>query len=256
VDTENTLAVADETAELLSAARAAVTDAERSLLEEEVAARHLPLARRLARRYAGRGADPEDLVQVANLALVKAIRRFDADAGDFVPFATATITGELKKYFRDYCWSIRPPRRIQSLQAEISTAAQEIVQSDGTEPDPERLAQAVRADVDEIVEALSARGLFAVSSLDQPSRDGGRPLAETLADESSALETVEEWVTLTEICHTLDADDLELLRLRFFEDRTQQEISEVVGVSQMQVSRRLRKLLDKLRRQVDRPAAA
>ncbi|MCW2829689.1 MAG: hypothetical protein JWP31_381, partial [Aeromicrobium sp.] len=109
---------------LLIQAAAQATPAERELLEEEVVRRHLGLARHLAGRYVGRGIDRDDLIQVANFALVKAIRGFHHDRGEFVPFATVTILGEIKKHFRDHGWGVRPPRRIQQLQADITSASE------------------------------------------------------------------------------------------------------------------------------------
>ncbi len=236
----------DNTTELLE--KAACADAqERSLIEEELVARYLGLATNLAGRYAGRGADRDDLVQVASFALVKAIRGFDHGKGEFMPFATVTILGEIKKYFRDYCWGVRPPRRIQQLQADIAAATERGMQHDARIPDDGDLARALSADVSDIREAQAARSCFSPSSLDQPVRAGGRPLGESLTTDESDYELVEEWVTIAPLCRQLDDAERELLRLRFLEDKTQQEIAAIVGVSQMQVSRRLAKVLDTLR---------
>ena len=209
--------------------------------------RYLGLATHLAGRYAGRGADREDLVQVASFALVKAIRGFNHDRGEFVPFATVTILGEIKKYFRDHCWGVRPPRRIQQLQADIAAATERRMHSDAHAPGDDDLADELDAEVADIREAMAARSCFSPSSLDQPSRIGGRPLGETLMSDEDAYDFVEEWVTVGPLCRQLDDSERELLRLRFVEDKTQQEIAAIVGVSQMQVSRRLSKLLETLR---------
>jgi len=236
----------DETAELLESA-AAAGPVERAALEDEVVRRHLGLARHLAGRYAGRGVDRDDLVQVANFALVKAIRGFHHDRGEFVPFATVTILGEIKKYFRDHCWGVRPPRRIQQLQADITAASERLLQNDGRMPGIAEIARELGADVSDVSEAMAARGCFSPTSLDQPVRDGGQPLGETLSWDESAYSFIDDWVTVGPLCEQLGDDERELLRLRFVEDRTQQEIADLVGVSQMQVSRRLAKLLEKLR---------
>ncbi len=236
----------DDTTNLLE--KAADADAqERTVLEDELVHRYLGLASHLAGRYAGRGADREDLEQVASFALVKAIRGFNHDRGEFVPFATVTILGEIKKYFRDYCWGVRPPRRIQQLQADIAAATERRMHSDAHVPGDDDLADELEADVSDIREAQAARSCFSPSSLDQPTRIGGRPLGETLTMEESAYDFIEEWVSVAPLCQQLDDDERELLRLRFVEDKTQQEIAAIVGVSQMQVSRRLSKLLDTLR---------
>ena len=236
----------DNTTDLLEKA-AGATSQERTVLEDELVHRYLGLATHLAGRYAGRGADREDLVQVASFALVKAIRGFNHDRGEFVPFATVTILGEIKKYFRDHCWGVRPPRRIQQLQADIAAATERRMHSDAHAPGDDDLADELDAEVADIREAMAARSCFSPSSLDQPTRIGGRPLGETLMSDENAYDFVEEWVTVGPLCRQLDDSERELLRLRFVEDKTQQEIAAIVGVSQMQVSRRLSKLLDTLR---------
>ena len=236
----------DNTTDLLVKA-AGATSRERTVLEDELVHRYLGLATHLAGRYAGRGADREDLVQVASFALVKAIRGFNHDRGEFVPFATVTILGEIKKYFRDHCWGVRPPRRIQQLQADIAAATERRMHSDAHVPGDDDLADELDAEVADIREAMAARSCFSPSSLDQPSRIGGRPLGETLMSDEDAYDFVEEWVTVGPLCRQLDDSERELLRLRFVEDKTQQEIAAIVGVSQMQVSRRLSKLLETLR---------
>lgn len=236
----------DDTTNLLE--KAAHADAqERTILEDEIVHRYLGLASHLAGRYAGRGADREDLEQVANVALVKAIRGFNHERGEFVPFATVTILGEIKKYFRDYCWGVRPPRRIQQLQADIAAATERRMHSDAHLPGDDELAEELDADVSDIREAQAARSCFSPSSLDQPTRVGGRPLGDSLRVEGCEYEFIEEWVSVAPLCQRLDDAERELLRLRFVEDKTQQEIAAIVGVSQMQVSRRLSKLLDTLR---------
>lgn len=237
---------ADDISSLIEAA-AQAGPVERAALEEEVVRRHLGLARHLAGRYAGRGVDRDDLVQVANFALVKSIRGFHHDRGEFVPFATVTILGEIKKYFRDHCWGVRPPRRIQQLQADITAASERLLQNDGQMPGVAQIAAELDADVSDVSEAMAARGCFSPTSLDQPVRDGGQPLGETLRWDENAYAFIDDWVTVGPLCDDLGDDERELLRLRFVEDKTQQEIADLVGVSQMQVSRRLSKLLEQLR---------
>ena len=236
----------DDTTNLLEKA-ADADPQEQTVLEDELVRRYLGLATHLAGRYAGRGADREDLNQVASFALVKAIRGFNHDRGEFVPFATVTILGEIKKYFRDYCWGVRPPRRIQQLQADIAAATERRMHSDSHTPVDAELAVELDADVSDIREAQAARSCFSPSSLDQPTRVDGRPLGETLMSEETAYDFIEEWVSVAPLCQQLDDAERELLRLRFVEDKTQQEIAAIIGVSQMQVSRRLSKLLETLR---------
>ncbi len=169
--------------------------------------RHLGLAHHLAGRYSGRGADRDDLAQVACFALVKAIRGFDHERGEFVPFATVTILGEIKKYFRDYCWGIRPPRRIQQMQADISSATERCLQSDSRQPDLATIAGEIDAGVDEVREAMAARSCFSPTSLDQPVRESGRPLGETIAGDTSDYEFIDDWVTIEPLCRDLDDDE-------------------------------------------------
>ncbi len=204
---------------------------------------HLPLARRLALRFSGRGVELEELVQVANLALVKAAHGFDPDRGDFAPYAASTIRGDIKKYFRDHAWSVRPPRRVQELQAAITAATDVSV----GHHDIDHLASDLDVAPGDVVEALAARGCFRSESTDRQVGVSGLSIGETLATEVD-FDLVDEWVTLRGLCRTLDRDERELLRMRFVEDLTQQEIADRLGVSQMQVSRRLRKVLDDLRR--------
>lgn len=245
----------DDTTDLLQ--KAADADAqERTVLEDQLVHRYLGLATHLAGRYAGRGADREDLVQVASFALVKAIRGFHHDRGEFVPFATVTILGEIKKYFRDYCWGVRPPRRVQQLQAEMAAATERRTHSYAHTPNDADLAAELGTEIADIREAQAARSCFSPSSLDQPTRIGGRPLGEGLSVEESAYDFIEEWVSVAPLCQGLTDAERELLYLRFVEDKSQQEIAAIIGVSQMQVSRRLSKLLDSLRSEVLESSAA
>lgn len=236
----------EDTAQLLEAATHA-TPAEREALEDEVVRRHLGLARQLASRYSGRGIDREDLIQVANYALVKAIRGFHHDRGEFVPFASVTILGELKKYFRDHGWGVRPPRRIQQLQADIAKASERRLQADAHAPNATEIADELGADVADITEAMAAKGCFSPTSLDQPAGASRQPLGEMLRMQETAYEFIDDWVTVGPLCRALPDDERELIRLRFVEDKTQQEIADLIGISQMQVSRRLAKVLDGLR---------
>ena len=204
---------------------------------------HLSLARHLAQQFRGRGVELEELVQVANLALVKAAHGFDQDRGAFAPYAAATIRGDIKKYFRDHAWSVRPPRRVQELQAAITAA------TDAGHHDVDALASDLDVEPEDVVEALSARGCFRSESTDRQAGTSGLTIGETLACTDADLELVDEWVTFCRLSRELTGNERELLRMRFVDDLTQQEIADRLGVSQMQVSRRLRKVLDAMRRQ-------
>ena len=214
---------------------------------DELVLEHLPLARHHALQYRGRGVELEELVQVANLALVKAAHGFDAGRGAFAPYAAATIRGDIKKYFRDHAWSVRPPRRVQELQAAITAAADAVA----GHHDVDELASDLNVEPADVVEALSARGCFQSESTDREAGSSGLTIGETLACTDADLELVDEWVTFCRLSRELSRDECELLRMRFVDDLTQQEIADRLGVSQMQVSRRLRKVLDTMRRQVN-----
>ena len=206
---------------------------------------HLPLARHFALQYRGRGVELEELVQVANLALVKAAHGFDDERGAFAPYAAATIRGDIKKFFRDHAWSVRPPRRVQELQAAITA-----VTDAAGRHDVDVLASDLDVERADVVEALSARGCFRSESTDRQAGASGLTIAETLACTDADLERVDEWVTFCRLSRELAPDERELLRMRFVEELTQQEVADRLGVSQMQVSRRLRKVLDAMRRQM------
>ena len=211
---------------------------------ESLVHEHLPLARRLALNFGGRGVELEELVQVANLALVKAAHGFDPDRGDFAPYAAATIRGDIKKFFRDHAWSVRPPRRVQELQAAITAATK----NDAGHHDIHDLASDLDVEPGDVVEALAARACFRSESTDRLMGTSGLTIGDTFACADVDLELVDEWVTLRGLCRALGRDERDLLRMRFVEDLSQQEIADRLGISQMQVSRRLRKVLDDLRR--------
>jgi RNA polymerase sigma-B factor len=234
------------TVDLLETARAA-TPAERSLIENELVRRYLPMTRRMASRFIGRGADAEDLLQVANLALVKAMRGFHANRGSFEAYAKASISGALKRHLRDQCWAIRPPRRVQDLVAQIGQSSSEMLQADGMIPAPSTLARHLDASVIDITEALSARSCYRASSLDEPLGQTGRSLSDRLGTDTDPYDEVETRLTLVQLCADLPADDRELIRLRFYECLSQREIAKEIGVSQMQVCRLLARIITRLR---------
>ncbi len=232
---------------------AVLFSAEDAAAEDELIHSFLPLARRLAGRFRGPGAEYEDLTQVASLALVKAARRFEPSRGEFGVYASVTIVGELKRYLRDLSWSVRPPRVLQELGAQVAAEADSICQVEGQVPTQERLAHATGRAVVEIREAALARNGRRASSLDQPPFAGARSLAETLPDAVSAFDRLDDRMCLVQLCSDLAPADRQLLTLRFFDGLTQREIGTVLGISQMRVSRRLVQLLGILRDKADRP---
>lgn len=212
---------------------------------EDLVLDHLGLASALARRFSGRGVDMDDLEQVARLALVKAARRYDPAQGPFPPFATATIQGELKRHFRDRAWMVRPPRRLQEIQALI--AAEQLPEITGA--NVVELAERLGVEPQELKDAAAARGCFHPDSVDD--LRGRRELSRN----DDNLDLVVEWTAVSGPLRDLDRPARQLLQWRFVDGLTQQVIADRLGISQMQVSRRLSKVLDTLRGHPDLAAA-
>jgi RNA polymerase sigma-B factor len=218
---------------------------------EELVRRFMPLARSLARRY-DRSSEPfEDLLQVASLGLLRALDRFDPDRGyPFPSFAVPTILGEMRRYFRDSGWSIHVPRGAQERALKVRDAQEALANEHGRAPTVNRLAEYLELDTEEVIDALQAIQSYEALSLDAP-RPGGEDDALTYADalgeEDQRFELIELDATLTAVLEHIPQRERLLLRLRFVEDLTQTEIAGRVGISQMQVSRLLRRSLERLR---------
>lgn len=218
---------------------------------------HLDVAKSIAGRYRNRGIDQDDLEQVAMIGLLKAAQRFDAEAGhDFLAFAVPTIRGELRRHFRDAGWMVRPPRRVQELQARISRADEELVNRLGRSPRPSEIAAHLDALPDQVVEALSADGCFTPTSLDATVGDGDGTLGAHLGHVDLQIGRAETAMLLKPVVAALPDRERRILQLRFYDDCSQQEIAEVVGVTQAQVSRVLRRILSDLRGKLTEPHAA
>ena len=200
-------------------------------------------------RYRNRGIDLDDLEQVALLGLTKAAQRFDPDAGhDFLSYAVPTIRGELRRHFRDAGWMVRPPRRVQDLQARIARAQRELEAELGRSPRPARSPRTSRPDLNDVVEALSADGCFTPTSLDGTVGDGSSTLGDLIGSEDRAIESAEARVVLDPVVRLLSDRDRRIVRLRYFDERTQQEIAEDIGLTQAQVSRVLTRILGRAAR--------
>ena len=217
---------------------------------DELVERFLPLARKLARRYAGAREPFEDLLQVASFGLLKAIDRFDARRGiAFSSFAVPTVLGELKRYFRDLGWSAHVPRAAQELALKVQEAAERLASRSGRAPRVDELAQYMELSVEAVTDALEAAAAHHTTSLETP-RDESDGQAGTLADtfggEDGRFELIEASATISAVVHRLSERERRVLLLRFFEDRTQTEIANEIGVSQMQVSRILRRAVARL----------
>lgn len=221
-------------------------DARRELVE-----RFLPLARRLARRYEQASEPLEDLVQVASLALVKAVDRFDAERGDaFSSYAVPTILGELKRHFRDAGWALHVPRGLQERVLEVNSAMESLAREWGRSPTPQQLAERMNLSVEEVLEAIEAGAAYNTASLDTPRRsddeDAGT-IAETLGETDVRFERVEAGATIERGLKSLPERERSILFLRFAEGLTQAEIAERIGISQMHVSRLIRRAIDRVR---------
>jgi RNA polymerase sigma-B factor len=217
---------------------------------EEVVLRFLPLARQLARRYAGAGEPLDDLVQVASLGLVKAVDRFDPDrAVAFSSFAVPTILGELKRHFRDKGWSVRVPRDLQELARRLDPTQEELGRDLGRAPTPSEVAERLGVSEEEVLEAREAAHAYRAVSLDRPRTDddeGGPAVADAMGGEDPGFRRAEDSATVDQLLRVLAPREREVLRLRFAEDLTQQEIGDRIGVSQMHVSRLIRQAITRL----------
>jgi RNA polymerase sigma-B factor len=239
-----------ETAKLLRLAHDPnESEARRAAARDRVVVINLPVARNLATRHVGRGIAYDDLVQVASLALVRAVDRFDPDFGrDFLSFAVPSIRGELKRHFRDLGWMVRPPRSVQEAQAEAVRVRDELEAKLGRRPTDEEVAEHGGLDVAAVTEALALQGCFTPASLDKPLQpDGAAALGSLIADPESQFAASEARLMVRPLLRRLDPRDRTIVRMRWFEQRTQQEIADAIGVTQAQVSRLLTRILNELR---------
>ncbi len=217
---------------------------------EALVRQYLPLARKLARRYRGAREPLDDLEQVASLGLVKAIDRYDSGRGiGFQHFAVPTILGELKRYFRDSGWAVHMPRGIQELALQVAQAERQLAAKTGREPTYNEVAEFLEISVQDVLEAAEAAAAHHAVSFDTPHDDGDGE-AGTLGDSIGEIDQRYDLVALTAsiapAAKRLSERDRRVLALRFVEDRTQSEIADEVGVSQMQISRILSKALRQL----------
>jgi RNA polymerase sigma-B factor len=213
------------------------------LPREALIERYLPLARHLARRYKGGGAELDDLYQVAAFALVKAVDRFDPDRGiAFSTFAVPTIVGELKRHFRDHGWVVRVPRDVQELKLRLDRMVAALTGEIGRTPTAGELADRTGATIEQVLEALGAASAHYPDSLDRPvNEDGDDGLAQLLGGEDPGYEEVENSELVDGLLATLPERERLILKLRFEDELTQAEIGRRLGVSQMHVSRLIRK---------------
>lgn len=234
-------ALGEQTREQLRLAQTCDPD-ERDRLHDQVVNSHLWLADALARRFRRPSEEIEDLQQVARTGLVQAVRRYDPEYGPFTAFAVPTITGVLKRHFRDHGWLVRPPRRTQELSAQMRQQWPDLTQRLRSTPSDRELADGLGASLDAVREAMCANQGYRSDSLDvagaRGSLDDGRP------DEISQCENR---LMLARVLRQLTDEERRLLMLRFYEERSQSDIADRIGTSQMQVSRLLARTLRRLR---------
>ncbi|HEY8480448.1 MAG TPA: SigB/SigF/SigG family RNA polymerase sigma factor [Spirillospora sp.] len=232
--------------------RLAEDDPRRERLRARIVDLHAPLVRGVARRYAGRGEPIDDLQQVAYLGLVKAINRFDPGIGDrFVTYAYPVVTGEVKRHFRDRTWGVRVSRRIQELRPILQRTVQEFTREHGRSPTTREIAALMEISEEETVEVIVACDAYRPLSLEAPA-DGAHggdtgTVGEHLGSDDPALDAFIEGHALGPLIDELPERERTILLLRFFGNKTQTQIAEQIGLSQMHVSRLLRATLDRLR---------
>ncbi|WP_370288506.1 sigma-70 family RNA polymerase sigma factor [Nocardioides sp.] len=235
------------TAELLARA-SQLTGPERDVLIDEVIVINLPVARSLAARYRNRGQQMEELEQVASLALTRAVQNFDPARGeDLLVFVVPSVLGELKRYFRDTTWAVRPPRRVQEMRPRLVEAEELLGQVLGRPPTIAEIADELGCTPAEVEEVKGSGDLARTSSLDEPVSDSGSALGDLLAQEDTGFAHGEAVAMLGPACRRLKPRDRWILRMRFYDQLTQQEIADELGVTQVQVSRLLQRILKDLR---------
>ncbi|WP_336081981.1 RNA polymerase sigma factor SigF [Nocardia sp. SSK8] len=236
-------------------------DAHHDDLRAEIIGRCLPLADHIARKFTGRGEQFDDLEQTARVGLVLAVDRYDVRRGSsFLSFAIPTVMGEVRRHFRDRTWAVRVPRRLKELQLRVGPATEELSQRLGRMPTAAELATELEVDVVEVTRALVAANGYQTNSIDDITHDGrdnaSQPITDTLGVEEHCYELTEDAMAVRPLIAGLSSLQRRVLILRFYETRTQSEIAEELGVSQMQVSRILARTLGSLRDQAlaERPA--
>lgn len=223
-------------------------------LREEVIRLCLPLADHIARKFAGRGEQFDDLDQTARVGLVLAVDRYDVSRGSsFLSFAIPTIMGEVRRHFRDHTWAVRVPRRLKEIQLRVGPATEELSQQLGRLPNARELADALEVDLVEITRALVAANGYQTNSIDEFTHDdrdnASQAITDTLGVEEPCYQLTEDAMTVRPLIAALPDEERQVLVMRFYESKTQSQIAEQLGVSQMQVSRILSRTLGLLREQ-------
>jgi RNA polymerase sigma-B factor len=226
---------------------ASVPAADRAGLRDGLVRRCLPLAARLARRYRGRGEPLEDLEQVARLGLVKAVDRYDPMRGSFTAYAVITISGEVKRHFRDRTWGVHVPRRVQDLSLEVAHATMVLTSALSRTPTAAEIAERLGLDETAVNQGLESAAGYSPASLNAPMNEGAGEFADLLGGADPDLESVDDKITVAGLLLRLPARERRMLAMRFYGNRTQAEIATELGISQMHVSRLLSRALEWLR---------
>lgn len=224
-------------------------------IRNQIVELYLDVAEYYVKRYSRRGVPADDLRQVALLTILRAVDRFDPDHGvEFSTFASRTVDGELKRYFRDRTWTVRPPRRSQELHLALRKTDEELTQRLGRSPTVAELARELDESVDHVLEAMEAGVAHQATSIDQSpvgeDADTSRRSERMLSQSESGYAQVDRKVVLADLLEALPERDRQVIQMRFFENRTQEEIATEIGVSQSYLSRILRRVLLDLREQL------
>ncbi|HYO19562.1 MAG TPA: sigma-70 family RNA polymerase sigma factor [Dermatophilaceae bacterium] len=241
------------TNELLQLSAETRDETERQRCLDEVVLLNGTIAEAIAARYRARGIESDDLMQVAYLGLVKAAQGYRLGEGPgFLAYAVPTISGEIKRHFRDFGWIVRPPRRVQELRSAVVSTNADLTRVNGRPPTSGELAHALGVDVRDLSEAVLADRCFSAMSLDAPGHsEGSVSLADVLVDETNQFERVDTMMALQPALDGLSERDRRILHLRFIRGWTQEQIGRKIGVSQMQVSRLLNRILGALRTELE-----
>lgn len=229
-------------------------DPRRERMRDQLVTGYLPVAQHIARRFAHRGEPLDDLTQVATVGLINAIDRFSPEKGaEFFSFAVPTISGEVRRHFRDQSWSMRVPRRLKDMHVSINAAVSELSQHLGRSPRPSEIAEHLDLPVSEVLEGLEASEAYRSSSLDEmlSSEDGSATVGELVGEADAELDRVDYREALRPLLAELAPRERTIVMLRFFGNRTQTQIANEVGISQMHVSRLLAQTLGRLRGRLD-----
>lgn len=227
-------------------------------IRNELVEEHRDIADFYVKRYGNRGVPSDDLQQVALLTILRAVERFDPDLGvEFSTFASRTIEGELKRYFRDRTWSVRPPRRTQELHLEIRRSEEALVQRLGRSPTVQELADELDETVDHVLEAMEAGAAHNAASLDQPDRSespNSAPQSErVLSHVEAGFKQIDSQLVVEGLLDRLPERERMVIEMRFYQNMTQPEIADKIGVSQSYLSRILRRTLIDLRQRLENP---